>query len=358
MSIRRILCCILCILLPLAACGPRQQAGSGQPAGAETSPPAPPEGPPADSITYIGIYPGVAQPGAGDAPSFLPVSFVKDGVQRLSGDMGPYSLLAETVFQDAPPAESLGRTEGAEMYSAGSQQFAGFCCVASSGDWVLFPAQVAYCQYSVEEQPDRPDWTDYVRSWLDSQCFDTPAIISEAWRFDWNGTQAAVVTASNVAEASEGALFTKQDGFAEPNVPAGEITAVYTVSALFIPGNAPLELYSACLEVPPGPLGSTELGVSYRPPDGDSVSFQQFLSVTQYDASGNMAPCPVFCDHAGELNLRTFRYRPGYLLCDLDGDGETELVANMNGSSSLYCTSIVFRLEDGAPQRLRSITAN
>ncbi len=358
MSIRRILCCILCILLPLAACGPRQPVESGRPAGAETSPPAPPDVPPADSITYIGIYPGVAQSGARDAPSFLPVSYVKDGVQRLSGDMGPYSLLTETVFPDAPAAESLCRTEGAEMYSAGSQQFAGFCCVASSGDWALFPAKVTYCQYTAEDQPDRPEWTDYVRSWLNGLCFDTPAIISEAWIFDWNGTQVAVVTASNVAAVSEGALLTTQDDFANPNVPSGETTAVYTVSALFTAGNAPLELHSAYLEVPPGPLGSTELGVSYLPPDGDFVSFQQFLSVTQYDASGNMVLCPVFCDHGGELNLRTFRYRPGFLLCDLDGDGETELVANMNGSSSLYCTSIVFRLEDGAPQRLCSITAN
>lgn len=244
------------------------------------------------------------------------------------------------------------------MYSAGSQQFAGFCCVASSGDWALFPAKVTYCQYTAEDQPDRPEWTDYVRSWLNGLCFDTPAIISEAWIFDWNGTQAAVVTASNVAAVSEGALLTKQDDYANPNVPSGETTAVYTVSALFTAGNAPLELHSAYLEVPPGPLGSTELGVSYLPPDGDFVSFQQFLSVTQYDASGNMVLCPVFCDHGGELNLRIFRYRPGFLLCDLDGDGETELVESRNGHSSLYCSSIVFRLEDGAPQRLCSITAN
>lgn len=360
MSLRRISCCILClcILLQLAACGPRQPAESGPPVGAVTSPPQPPEGPPADSITYIGIYPAVAQPSDGDAPSFLPVSYVKDGVQRLSGDMGPYSHLAETVLLDAPAAESLRLTDGAAMYCAGSEQFAGFCCVASSGDWVLFPAKMSYCRYTAEEQPDRPEWTDYVRAWLDGLGFDSPAVISEAWLFDWNGRQAAVVTASNVAAVSEGALLTKQDDFARSNVPSGEKTAVYTVSALFTAGNAPVELYSAYLEVPPGPLGSSELGLSYRPPDGDFASFQQFISVTQYDESGDTALCPVFCDHGGELNLRTFRYRPGFLLCDLDGDGETELVANMNGSSSLFCTSIVFRLENGAPQRLCSITAN
>ena len=73
---------------------------------------------------------------------FVPVSYWAEDSQLLCGDAGPYSLIADTLLQDAPDAAELAQ------YSQGDWT------IASNGAWDFFPQFVQTTAYSIGEQPE------------------------------------------------------------------------------------------------------------------------------------------------------------------------------------------------------------
>ena len=52
----------------------------------------------------------------------------------------------------------------------------------------------------------------------------------------------------------------------------------------------------------------------------------------------------------GELMIRDFQYRPGFLVCDIDGDGDAEMIENIKKTSSDMCVCKVYTQENDIPE--------
>jgi predicted small lipoprotein YifL len=312
---------------------------------------------PRELITYVRFGTG-----------YVPVSYSIDNVQQLTGgcgcdekhaayDCGRWFEWTQTVFaktEHAPQADEIKSIDAAEMFSgdsvqSGQMDMSGiFSSVASNGDWDFFPSKVLYTEYSLDNQPDHAEWNDFFQFILTSSQHQTPIIYTDSWKFDWNGTQTALVNVSNLIRAS--------DAGAAANPPPGSHTAVYSMSVLFMEGSAPRVLAWYGLRedegpfaLPSGTIGNepltAEINRSYLPPAEGDMEYQghlQEISAVQYDENGSLIICPVF--HCGEPPLPT---RFVMLLCDIDGDGETELVLFMLGS--IYNPILVYKTVNGEP---------
>lgn len=297
--------------------------------------------PPANSIAYVDL--NAIRPEEGEYELYIAVSYVKDEEQRLTGDLGWYSLAKLDALEGVPEANTLmTRNNG----------------VAYSGNWNFFPVSVKHQQYTFDKQPKQEEWNAYFAASLAETSPDTPVVIAESWTFEWNGMEAAVVTASNVIQTGDASVqYTEGEGHAAPNPPAGDTTVMYRMSALFTTGNEPLELYRMTTEVSKAAVGSpTENagGVSYLPA-ADASSYQQVFTAIQTDAGGSRIECPVFHNSNGEFRVRDFNFFPDYLVCDTDGNGEVELVAYMEKTSSSMSRCAVFRLVEGVPEKTLSV---
>ena len=198
----------------------------------------------------------------------------------------------------------------------------------------FFPAKVTYEKYTLEHQPDNAEWFAYFSEKLDAYSGNTPLIFVESWLFDWNkdGIKDALVSASNT-------LYSIEDN--APNPPYNDNTATYTFSTLFISGQEPLEIISSAdlsVEKEP-PSDDNDIYLSYLAPESISAWFGHFVSAIQFDENGNLMQCPIF--NVGEYDRET---EPHMLLCDIDGDGEAELITL---SRSIYSPIIVYKLIDG-----------
>ena len=80
-------------------------------------------------------------------------------------------------------------------------------------------------------------------------------------------------------------------------------------------------------------------------------NYTQFISAVQYDENSLPKIYPIFCDHGGELRIRDFAFAPQYLVCDIDGDSEVEIIQYNQASSSLTCTCIVYQMTDDLSAR-------
>ena len=289
---------------------------------------------PLDSVTYV-TFDSMNTSETGALRGYFPVSRVENGVQLMTGDTW-YHDAWDSILLDIPEADRLNKTD----------------FVASNGTWDLFPVEVEHKTYTWESQPEQEEWISYFQEkLLEVEAFDTPVVITEAWLFDWNGTETAVVNVGNVIVSNDDSLYVagRGEAHAEPNVPSHDYTGIYKASALFMRGSDPVDLVTVSdgnwMEVSKG---------SYFPPD--SGSYQQPFSAVQYDENGNLTICPVFCDHSAELITDLFQYSPAlYLVCDVDGDGEAELIQGCNATSSLMRRHSVYKLVNGTLERVFSI---
>ena len=94
-------------------------------------------------ITYVNIG------------AYAPVSYIKDGKQLLTGEVGAWHGPIENWIKGAPKADTLKKISTEEMYSAGSKERQNMMdFIASNGDWEFFPVKVRYEKYTLENQPD------------------------------------------------------------------------------------------------------------------------------------------------------------------------------------------------------------
>jgi hypothetical protein len=121
-----------------------------------------------DSIAYVG---------------YTPVSFLVEGEQQLvGGDDDDWVTWRNHVFEIVKNAPSYDELPVIETpYETGW----GFNTIASNGEWEFFPVDVRYESYTLDIQPDRPEWSAYFRS-ISSIPEDIPVIFTDAWVFDWN----------------------------------------------------------------------------------------------------------------------------------------------------------------------------
>ncbi len=278
-----------------------------------------------DSITYVDF----SSESSGDG--FIPVSYIQNGVQLIAGDLG----LEGAVLANAPKVDTLKKTNG----------------IASDGEWNFFPYEVKHTEYTYDNQPENKEWTDYYRTMLAK---DTPIIITDVYSLEQNGVQIDVVTASNIVMNGDIAkLYTKDDTYPTPNVPQSERTSIYIICAVFIEGQEPTKLY----ELSESFLTINDMGGISCDPTVYSEYFQQIYSTLQYDVSGEVSVCPIYCNMNGELNLRSYMNKPTYVIADIDGDGKVELVEYRDRLSSDMSICIIYDYTNDGYVRQASVKA-
>ncbi len=276
-----------------------------------------------DSITYVNF----SSDNADDC--FIPVSFIKDGVQLITGDLG----LQGDVLAGAPKADTLKKANG----------------IASDGEWNFFPYEVKHTEYTYDNQPENKEWTDYFRTMLAK---DAPIIIADVYSLEQHGVQIDVVTASNIVMTGDAStLYNIGDTYAKPNIPLPETTTIYCMSVVFVEGKAPTELYRLTKSFLTVNDGS---GISYNPATYTGA-FQQIYSSLQYTANGKVEHCPLYCNMNGELTLRSFRNKPAFTLVDIDGDGKVELAQYIDQGSSDMTIGIIYEYTNNGYVRQASI---
>lgn len=101
-----------------------------------------------NAISYVGVD-----------GFFVPLSWVVEGHQLLSGDIGPVSVASENLLGEAPPTEGLTQIEAPEESALGP--------IASNRTWNFFPDAAQYHTYGPDGQPEQQEWTDYFEeNWL------------------------------------------------------------------------------------------------------------------------------------------------------------------------------------------------
>jgi len=215
--------------------------------------------------------------------------------------------------------------------------------ISSNGNWDFFPIKVRYQRYTLENQPNKPEWDQYFMSRIKEESENTPLIYVDAWFFDWNqdGIEDAFVNASNTFYSYEDAV---------PNPPFYDKTVIYTISALFLSGNEPFcTLCSVDEYIPKEPInvvGDEGIWVSYN--KSKENSGEHIISAIQYDAKDHLIICPVFSfgDYGRSEDFEI-------ILCDIDGDGKAEFITTNIG---IYSPLIVYKLIDGKPVEVYRVT--
>jgi|GEM_PF-909840 len=311
----------------------------------ETKPPAPEV-----AITWVN-----------NSDTYYPVSYRVDGAEQLSGHSdyyGWYDWILEKLdlVRDAPQPEVLTVVDTATMYADGtvpelhSYQAHLLSTVVSNGEWEFFPAKVRYEAYTLENQPQQPEWTAYFSKLLAEESPQTPIIFEGAWFFDWlgDGGESAVVSVNNTvwhgADLKESVI---------PNPPPVDGTVLYEFAALFPQGGEPVllgDVWTYPLTLEPLDDDHASADESYRPPAAAAAEFEYYgcyYSAIQWDGADGLMVCPVY-----EYNQGWEIFKTAVLVCDIDGDGAAELLTQQ---SVVYAPIQVFKLIDGTVQEVFSI---
>lgn len=288
-------------------------------------------GTPENHITYIEF-----------GNDYYALSYMKQGVQILTVDRGIDWDVAE-IAPNIPKGENLEKHYVPVMNSNGEKISSkeelwysnADMVVSSNGKWDFFPTKVRYEKYTLQNQPNNPEWEKYFLSRIQEKSDNTPVIYLDAFFFDWNGDgiDDAFVNASNIIDTT--------DEKPKPNPPYAEKTSVYMLSALFLSGNEPLETSGYVWDcITKEPLKEDDEGISYNVSKDDWGG--SLISAIQYDSEGNLMICPVY--QGG--NWFDFVCEDTMILSDIDGDGISEWIVFYLGE---YTGIVVCKLIDGKP---------
>ena len=270
---------------------------------------------------------------------YLPVSLIVEGKQIFTGELWYDEADDIVVETGGPTSDDLPKHSISDMYKAGSGRpsdgVIGLMVgrVAANAEWNLFPIQISYTRYSLENQPEDTAWVEYFTQAIGALSDSTPLIFTEAWRFDWNGdgVEDALVNVSNT-------LISYDD--IEPKPPHADDTVIYTLSALFVSGLEPIAIMNSISSIEKDPLDDEKgIHVSYTISDVSPEWAEHYVSSIQYDEEGEFIQSPIF--NSGEFGRAG---EPGMLLCDIDGDGYCELLIVPSG---IYAPVVVYKLVDG-----------
>jgi len=277
--------------------------------------------------------------------AYLPVSYVRNGHELLSGNGGWYSDVQSRLPEGLAAADAQ-RYAVKEMYRKGSPTpydthlptgyiDENVICqnIAMCGDWDPFPVKVQYESYTLDHQPRNETWFNYFAKKIHAVSPETPVVIKEAWFFDLNGDgrEEAFVNANNT-------FYSPEDD--TPNPPAAQITAVYAFSAVFFGHGEVLETGKSAITTICNAPVNEQKGIfnSYQIDKESPEWTEHFVTAVQYDAEGRLITCPVF--NYGEYDRFC---EQEIVLCDIDGDGQAELIIM---HYSIYSPLIVYRFND------------
>lgn len=279
---------------------------------------------------------------------FFPISCICDGEQFFAGDFQENSERfdnLEAVLAMAPAVETLDLVDVKEhMFIGSNRPDYGFDWVATTGDWELFPEAITYTSYDLDHQPNVPEWAECFRNALAEYDIDSPVVIKDSWAFQWGGVESIIVTATNAVPCENGSQYysTGEEPIPE-DLPINKKPGVYLISAMFRTGQEPITIRNLILSLP------NDMGRSALASDSEYGVYERSISVVQYNESGTASLYPVYYGHGGGETMRLFWYLPEYLLCDVDGNHEIELVVYYRAVSSLYTKCIVYNLVEGIP---------
>ena len=284
-----------------------------------------------DSITYVFFD-------CFDETIFYPVSCVEEGVQKLTGEMGYYSMLSNNLLAGLISPDQLPKRNAGNNSSHGGS-------ILSNGTWNFFPDSVESQTYDMNNQPIDSEWYRYFQEKLIQLGSDSPVILKRAYLFQWNGTEAAIVTAGNVLSSELGNLLTPEEAKYLSVIPGNSAPAAYSFTTLFVEGLAPIDLNAEYRAIP-GPEKASKENISYSPWDSEEDLLQCLMSL-QYDRTGNITEVPVFGNMTGEQVLRPFRSQIYWMIADIDGNSVSEVVFCVNAVSSLYSRYCVYSMDSG-----------
>lgn len=279
-----------------------------------------------------------------DDQSYILISFIRNGSQQLEGEWGPGSQSLDALLENAPSPDSLIAVSLPHFYDDIKSYTLG--PIVTNGEWNFFPSEIVHTSYNIVNQPTQPAWIDYFKQSLNFRGFDGPIIISESYSFSWNGVDADLVVATNVLPTDNNDNLLSEY-LSSASTLSNSRPGIYILSALFVQGNEPLELFSEYADIYSRNEEMLGTGSSYISDDVGGSYSKHFISSIQYNESMSPSIFPIYCDHSGELNIRIFQYCPQYLICDIDGDAQTEVIERFNCDSSLLSYTRVYTLQNG-----------
>lgn len=279
-----------------------------------------------------------------DDQSHILISYIRNGLQLLEGEWGPGSQPLDIFLENVPSPDSLITVALPHFYDDIKSYTLG--PIVTNGEWNFFPSEIVHTSYDMVNQPTQPAWIDYFKQSLDFRGFDGPIIISESYSFSWNGVDADLVVATNVLPTDNNDNLLSEY-LSSASTLSNSRPGIYILSALFVQGNEPLELFSEYADIYSRNEEMPGTGSSYIADDVGGSYSKHFISSIQYNESMSPSIFPIYCDHSGELNLRIFQYRPQYLICDIDGDAQIEVIERLNCDSSLLSYTRVYTLQNG-----------
>lgn len=215
-----------------------------------------------------------------DDQSYILVSYIRNGLQQLEGEWGPGCQPLDVLLENAPSPDSLVTVALPHIYDDIKSYTLG--PIVTDGEWDFFPSEVVYTSYDMDAQPTQPAWIDYFKQSLDSQGFDGPIIISESYSFSWNGLDTNLVVATNVLQ-SDSSDRISSESLSITRTPSNSRPGVYILSALFIQGYEPIELFSEYNDIYSKDEETPWLGSSYFADDVVGSYSNHFISSVQYD---------------------------------------------------------------------------
>jgi len=161
-----------------------------------------------------------------------------------------------------------------------------------------------------------------------------------------DGKETAIVSVGNIIWHSSDRKNNETS-----NPPHSDTTANYLLSALFMAGSDPFDLGGYIREDSPSKKPLSEENGIYMSflPSKEGWS-ENYFSVIQLDAQGKLIECPVFVSGGSGYYVAYMMM----LLCDIDGDGNPELITKWTFE---YSPITVYKLIDGRPQEIFSASS-
>lgn len=299
-----------------------------------------------DSVTYVHTSQG-----------FLAASYIENGKQLISGELR-YSDIS-TQF---PSPELLSNIDTSKMYIDGAiPKYLGYNShkpimnlLASNGDWDFFPTKVGYEKYSLRNQPSRKEWTDYFRKKLDEISPNIPIVFEEAFFFDWkgDGTQSVIVNIGNTFEKAISTDFFEGYNLSiSPTPPPTDQTVFYQMSAIFTYEKNEIHTFDLLNSF--NTYLSETPNVLYVPPKDTDNPYSLDYYTIQYDEKNQFTVYPVYANHIAWESFHTCVYNNTYLLCDVDGNGKSELIVHR---PIHYAGLQIFQFDNGEIRNLVTVS--
>jgi len=262
----------------------------------------------------------------------FPISFIKNGVQTIIGGTSIYKI------RDLVPSEYLlNEISVSPMFEDGIipklfqyDSVNNFIVnsIRTNADWDMFPTKVRYEKYTLNNQPNNAEWTEYFQNKLDEICPNIPLVFEEAYflNCDENGTQAVIVNIGNtfnkpvVSELFEG--YTIPDS---PTPPPSSETVFYQMSAILIYKDNEVYTYELLNEVR---KASESSAPKYIPPQEEGQPYNLDYYSVQLNEQNQFMLCPLYANHVTWESFNRFLSNNVYLICDIDGDDESEIVVS------------------------------